>query len=415
MAVYSQFATGGFDDDAIAANESYVGAIGAYQMMEESSMNQNAIFNHVLGCDFVEAQADHGFVSESTLEAVNEASESGIFGKVVAFFQKLIEKIKGIINNMIKKIEAMFTKDGKKLVNKFKKDVQQKMNNGEFTDSFKYKWSKFNESKTPDKTATLKDEFFDVKAKTSTNLTINGVQQKDGWSIAGLLALANKAFEYQNAATTDKSEKENEELQKTYDNAEKYEEHVLNPITSDALSDYKDAALSAWLGQTTSVSDFAKDVDDEFFPDGEEEEEGLTNARLTSIISFLENDSKTVTALNKSKSLTEKKIKNTWIKPAQDINKKMNNLSTKKSFRVTGAMARSCSSNVITMGNALTACSTMIYSAWGAAFKKNYAQCRAVFIKAATYKKKSAKNEAALLEAVVDVSNYEVDQMMPEF
>ena len=90
MAVYSQFATGGFDDDAIAANESYVGAIGAYQMMEESSMNQNAIFNHVLGCDFVEAQADHGFVSESTLEAVNEASEGGIFAKVVAFFQKLV-------------------------------------------------------------------------------------------------------------------------------------------------------------------------------------------------------------------------------------------------------------------------------------------------------------------------------------
>ena len=136
---------------------------------------------------------------------------------------------------------------------------------------------------------------------------------------------------------------------------------------------------------------------------------------MTSIISFLENDSKTVSALNKSKSLTEKHIKNSWIKPAQDINKKMNNLSTKKSFVSFGAYARSYSSNVITMGNALTACTTMIYSAWGAAFKKNYAQCRAVFIKAATYKKKSAKNEAALLEAVVDVSNYEVDQMMPEF
>lgn len=405
MAVYSQFATGGFDDDAIAANESYVGAIGAYQMMEESSMNQNAIFNHVLGCDFVEAQADHGFVSESTLEAVNEASESGIFGKVVAFFQKLIEKIKGIINNMIKKIEAMFTKDGKKLVNKFKKDVQQKMNNGEFTDSFKYKWNRFNESKTPDKTATLDKEFFNVKTKIGNS----------NMSIGGLLRHADQNFREQNTQTTDASDNEKDELQRSYDDAEHNDNHMLSPISSDALSDYKDAALSAWLGKSTSVSDFAKDVDEEFFPDGEEEEEGLTNARLTSIILFLENDSKTVTALSKSKSLTEKHIKNEWIKPAQDINKRMNNLSTKKPFRLVGARARSCSSNVITMGNALTACTTMIYSAWGAAFKKNYAQCRAVFIKAATYKKKSAKNEAALLEAVVDVSNYEVDQMMPEF
>lgn len=405
MAVYSQFATGGFDDDAIAANESYVGAIGAYQMMEESSMNQNAIFNHVLGCDFVEAQADHGFVSESTLEAVNEASEGGIFAKVVAFFQKLVEKIKGIINNMIKKIEAMFTKDGKKLVNKFKKDVQQKMNNGEFTDSFKYKWNKFNESMTPDKTATLNNDFFEVEGKVG----------KATANINTVLRAAKTYFEQQDKAKSDANSTDQDQLQKAYADAERNEEHNLNQMTSDALSDYKDAALSAWLGTSTSVSDFAKDVDETFFPDGEEQEEGLSNARLSSIISFLENDSKTVSALEKSKSLTEKKIKNDWIKPAQEINKKMNNLSSKKSFRLSGAYARSISSNVITMGNALTACSTMIYSAWGAAFKKNYAQCRAVFIKAATYKKKSAKNEAALLEAVVDVSNYEVDQMMPEF
>lgn len=405
MAVYSQFAVGSYDDEAIAANESYVGAIGAYQMMEESSINQNAIFNHVLGCDFVEAQADHGFVSESTLEAVNEASESGIFGKVIAFFQKLIEKIKGIINNMIKKIQAMFTKDGKKLVNKFKKQVQQKINNGEFNDQFKYKWNKFNEAMTPEKTAKLDDKFFNVKAKVGGG----------DYGIRGLLTFASINDQEQDLHKDDATDQDKQDLQDLYDDAEKTDNHSLNQITSDALSDYKDAALSAWLGTSTTVSDFAKDVDEKFFPDGVEQEEGLSNARLSSIISFLENDSKTVSALEKSKSLTEKHIKNKWIKPAQDLNKKMNNLSSKKSFRTSGAIARAVSSNVITMGNALTACSTMIYAAWGAAFKKNYAQCRAVFIKAATYNKKSAKNEAAMLEAVVDVSNYEVDQMMPEF
>ena len=123
MAVYSQFASGSFDGEAIVANESYVGAIGAYQMMEESSMNQHAIFEHVLGCDFVEAQANFGYVSESTYEAINEASGEGIFSKVIAFFKKMIEKIKGIIQNMINKVKAVFTKDGKKLVSKFEKTI----------------------------------------------------------------------------------------------------------------------------------------------------------------------------------------------------------------------------------------------------------------------------------------------------
>lgn len=419
MAVYSQFASGSFDGEAIIANESYVGAIGAYQMMEESSMNQHSIFEHVLGCDFVEAQAYHGYVSESTYEAINEASGEGIFSKVIAFFKKMAEKIKGIIENMINKVKAVFTKDGKKLVSKFKKTINTKMNNGVYNDSFKYKWNKFNEAKTPDKTADLGDTFF------STQAVINSKGSTKKMSISEVLKEAEVFVNDQNKVTTnwdkndeDKKKKYKEALQTQYDAADQKDVHTFNTIKSDELNDYKDAALTAWLGDSTTVSDFAKDADEVFFPDGEEEEEGLTNQRLDSIIKYLEDENKTISALEKSKSLTEKKIRNDWIKKAETIQKDMNKLASRgnnNSFGIAGLNARAYASNVISMGNALTSCSTAIYAAWGAAFKKNYAQCRSVFIKAATYNKKEAKNEAAYLEAVGEVSDYEVNQMIPEF
>lgn len=407
MAVYSQFASGSFDGEAIVANESYVGAIGAYQMMEESSMNQHAIFEHVLGCDFVEAQANFGYVSESTYEAINEASGEGIFSKVIAFFKKMIEKIKGIIQNMINKVKAVFTKDGKKLVSKFEKTINTKMNNGTYDDSFKYKWCEpKNNGKTIDKNATLPDEFFNVEA------AVPGYGKKN---ISDVLKAAEDNFKtHQNWADTPVSDDNKEKLQQGYKDAQDKDDHKYNTIKTDELNDYKDAALTAWLGTSTTVSDFAKDADECFFDD-EDEEEGLTNGRLKEIIEVLKEETKTVNALDKSKSLTEKHIRNQWVKKAEEIQKKMTKASSGNSYRNSSQLARAAATNVISMGNALTACSTSIYAAWGAAFKKNYAQCRSVFIKAATFNKKSAKNEAALLEAVGEVSDYEVDQMIPEF
>lgn len=407
MAVYSQFATGSFDGESIVANESYVGAIGAYQMMAESSMNEHAIFEHVLGCDFVEAQANHGYVSESTLEAVNEASGEGIFSKVVAFFTKLIEKIKGIIQNMIDKISAMFTKDGKKLVNKFKKTINTKMANGTYGENFKYKWSASkNLSKLTD-AQVLDNKVFDVTAKVPDSS--GSATQK---SIGTVLSNSDTYESYSNNNGSSNGVKN--DLQKGYEDAEKNDYHKFNTITNDDLKDYKDKVLTAWLGSNTTVEDFDKDVDEHYFDD-EEEVEGLNNQRLDFIIESLESNSKTISNLEKSKKLTEKKIKNDFIKPAQDRQKKMNKRASAGTMNSDAQAARAAASTVISMGNALNACVSKIFAAWGAAFKKNYSQCRAVYIKAATYNKKTAKNEAALLEAVVEVSNYEVDQMMPEF
>ena len=143
MGTFSQYAMTGATSlgEPIVANESYIGAIGAYECMEESCRNDRAIFEHVLGCDFAEAMANHGAITESDFDVLNEASGTGIFSKVIEFFRKLGEKIKGIIQNAIDKITAMCTKDGKELYNKFKKQINEKMSDGTYSpDHFKYKW-----------------------------------------------------------------------------------------------------------------------------------------------------------------------------------------------------------------------------------------------------------------------------------
>ena len=97
MATFSQYGVGGFSGGTIAADESYIGALGAFQMMEESAQNERAVFEFVLGCDFAEAATNNGVMTESEFEAINEASNGGIFSKVVDFFKRMIEKIKGIL------------------------------------------------------------------------------------------------------------------------------------------------------------------------------------------------------------------------------------------------------------------------------------------------------------------------------
>lgn len=412
MAVYSQFATGGFDGEAIVANESYVGAVGAYQMMQESSMNENAIFNHILGCDFVEAQAGHGFVSESTLEAVNEASAKGIFSKVIEFFKKLGEKIKGIIQNMINKISAMFTKDGKQLVKKFEDTIRKKMSNDTYDDKFKYSWCKpKNGIENPIPTKNVEESIFSTTLKG----TGNGSTQYKGKNIQGILD-ESENFEKshntgKNAPATYKGRENalHAQIEKDRDNESSY----LKPITQDDLDDYKEDILTKLLGKNTDSSSFSKDFDEAVF-DTQETKEGLDGSDLASIKNFLSNESKYSREFDKNKKEVDKAIKNI-INKASKREKTMDKALGAEGVSISTKKAQVTSTSVIKMGNACSACSTAYFSAVGAAIKKHYAQCRAVYIKAATYNKKAAKHEATFMEAVVDVSNYEVDQMMPEF
>lgn len=423
MATFSQYGVGGFSGETIAADESYIGALGAFQMMEESAQNERAVFEFVLGCDFAEAATNNGVMTESEFEAINEASDGGIFGKVVAFFKKMVEKIKGILKNVVDKVKAMCTKDGKELVRKFKDQVNKKVTNGDLRDDhFSYKYCPYkNQLKSPDEIAS----FYSNGLEEMLTTTIKSDNKEfNGRTIETILRNANNNKDVSNRAiekglTSSSSQKMTDDY---YDGKEVkaagetiYGKDASKALTSSEISDYKDDVLSKLLPTATTVSDFAKDFDEYIFDDEETFTDGLNNRHLDNAIDMLQNYEKCTQKIEKAQSTIEKKVKNDYIKPAEKIDKEISRAGKDRNkFFVSSAHARTCAQAVISMGNAVISCIGTATAGYLAAYKKDYKQSRALFIKVATYNKKTAKNEAALLEAYVDVSNDEVDAMMPE-
>lgn len=422
MATFSQYGVGGFSGGTIAADESYIGALGAFQMMEESAQNERAVFEFVLGCDFAEAATNNGVMTESEFEAINEASDSGIFGKVVAFFRKMVEKIKGILKNVVDKVRAMCTKDGKELVRKFKDQVNKKVTNGDLRDGhFSYKYCPYKSNlQSPDDIAQYYtdalNDMLEVKIKSDN-------KDFDNKSIQEILDRANSQEKAHDRDKSFNKGTNQSKLNDYYDGKEiksnsgksvTYEKDASKALTSSEISDYKDEVLSTLISNTT-VSDFAKDFDEYIFDDEETFTDGLNNRHLDNAIDMLQNYEKITQKIEKAQSTSEKKIKNEFIKPAEKIDKEMNRAGKDRTkFYTSSAHARTCAQAVISMGNAVISCIGTVTAGYLAAYKKDYKQSRALYIKVATYNKKAAKNEAALLEAYVDVSNSEVDAMMPE-
>lgn len=417
MATFSQYGVGGFSGETIAADESYIGALGAFQMMEESAQNERAVFEFVLGCDFAEAATNNGVMTESEFEAINEASDGGIFGKVVAFFKKMVEKIKGILKNVVDKIKAMCTKDGKELVRKFKDQVNKKVANGDLRDGhFSYKYCPYKSSlQSPDEIAQFYtdslDKMLGAKIKSDN-------KEFDNKTIREILtASETQKTQHDSMKNTAINKRAQGNLNDYYDGkavGSSYGKDASKALTSSEISDYKDDVLSALMPNTT-VSDFAKDFDEYIFDDEETFTDGLNNRHLDNAIDMLQNYEKITQKIEKAQSTSEKTIKNDYIKPAEKIDKEINRASKDRNhFYINSAHARTCAQAVISMGNAVISCIGTATAGYLAAYKKDYKQSRALYIKVATYNKKAAKNEAALLEAYVDVSNNEVDAMMPE-
>lgn len=418
MGTFSQYAMTGATSlgEPLVANESYIGAIGAYECMEESCRNDRAIFEHVLGCDFAEAMANHGAITESDFDVLNEASGTGIFSKVIEFFKKLGEKIKGIIQNAIDKITAMCTKDGKELYNKFKKKINEKMSDGTYSpDYFKYKFcdrtSNAAKVSIADGGKSFAATLFGITLPKCENEIISGNSitgiMQDGVHLKGYNTpkTLSQAVEDADKAKADSKSRQNK--LDAYNREEKY----TKSITSSEISEYKDSLCSAII-PNSEMSSFAKDYDEYVF-ESEDEKEGFTDTQYKFCQEKLSNHTKTTNNLDKEKRLFDKEIRNV-IKEAQNAQKTLTKISQDGRMSMAGATARTCAATVITMGNAISAVGNSAYAAELAAIKKDYKQARSLWIKAATFTKKTAKNEAALLEAYDEVSDYEVDQMMPE-
>lgn len=405
MGVYSQYAASVAESSVGFADESYAGVAGAYRMMEESAINSHSIFEAVIGRDYVEAYnaINPSIVSESDLEAVNEASIGEIWSKVVAFIQKIWQKLLGILKSIKDRIAAVFIRDGKELVNKYKKDILTKVTNGDFTDKFKFKWKNAGKSRVSDLGKSLEGLLIGSEAGDKLAENLDNANKS-----LGLHDILGNNDNY--SGRTKEGRQSIADVNSSVDGDEKVKN--VAPYTSDAISDITESTLGYILSggngnSAVSKKEFPKEFHDMWF----EDEEELDNfaAKVDDVIETLIGAKKGFKNIDDAEKAVNKGFKS-FRKEAEDIQKNMRKLVGKDGNSRFAAIANKQASRATTCLNIISTCSTATISAWTACFKEEVKQARAVWIKAATWRK-TATTESTLLEAVEQVSDFEVEQM----
>lgn len=361
MGIYStnRSSLGMYSSDEVVANENYVGAVGAMQMVIEATQNDHAIFESVLTADFMEAMAIR---EGAEVEIVTEASIGGFFEKIKELVKKAWEKIKGLFATFMAKINNVVIRDNKKFVDKYKKEVLTKN-----LSKMKYKWS---EPKS-----------------------------------AGMGTLLTAVDTYSSGVCSDMfSATTEEDVKKITDRVDD--------------GDYLEDLLGAAVGQSsTTLAEFSKEAHDACFDDIDEEE-GLDSARLTDIMQILTNSSKVLNELKKANTAVDKafnkvlkeidKNRNAIIKtiPGKDETAAQKDAKNLNLTRANGA------TKVV---NAFATASSKISSSIITEIKFHITQCRRVFAQAAAFNAKAVKENAILVEAAGDQAEWEVESSFNDF
>ena len=144
---------------SIPMAEGYDGAVGVAQALIESARNDYAMFRAMLNADARELSLrKSGYVAESEILALQEATGGSIWKKIADLFKKLIAKIKSIFANFLAKFRGLYMKD-KELVKKYGSQVIRKSN----INNLEVKWRKLKSGNT---FATLTD-VYDADASVS--------------------------------------------------------------------------------------------------------------------------------------------------------------------------------------------------------------------------------------------------------
>ena len=123
---------------SIPMAEGYDGTIGCAKALIESAQNDYAMFRAMLESDAKELAAmNNGYVNESEIISLQEATIGGIWNKIKELFKKLIAKIKSIFANFLAKFRSLYMKD-KDLVKTYGQQVMRKSNLGNMS----IKWRK---------------------------------------------------------------------------------------------------------------------------------------------------------------------------------------------------------------------------------------------------------------------------------
>lgn len=123
---------------SIPMAEGYDGTVGVAQALIESARNDYAMFRAMLDADARELSLrKSGYVAESEILALQEATSGSIWNKIAELFKKLIAKIKGIFANFLAKFRGLYMKD-KQLVKTYADQIMRKSNIGKM----EIKWRK---------------------------------------------------------------------------------------------------------------------------------------------------------------------------------------------------------------------------------------------------------------------------------
>ena len=362
-------------DSEIVANESCSGAVGAWAMAEEQEEAQMAMFEAVIGMDFEEAAHKHGLVNESTVEALNEASVKEIADKIIAAIVAFGEKIKGLIMNLVKKFQALFTTDGKKLVKNHEKAINEKMNKGLLTKT-KYKYSEFTAP-----TVKVMEALNETLGKKITDSIIEAARD----NAAGNAGIAGN------------------------------DSNLPKAFTADQLTTEKEAFLSKFTKSSTTVKDFKKDLMETCFADVDEKE-GYDSSMHSKVKEVLVGHKTLMNDLKKQETATNKTIKE-WKTTAAKLQQSLDKAAKGEAYTNSHKRAAGSIGQVQQLLTAASAVTGTAYSSIADAYKKDYAQCRAIWIKmVGTNGKDPAKlDESAILEeAIMENSYYEVDEIWAE-
>ena len=97
---------------SIPMAEGYDGTVGVAQALIESARNDYAMFRAMLDADARELSLrKSGYVAESEILALQEATGGSIWKKIADLFKKLIAKIKSIFANFLAKFRGLYMKD----------------------------------------------------------------------------------------------------------------------------------------------------------------------------------------------------------------------------------------------------------------------------------------------------------------
>lgn len=341
--------------------EGYDCSYGAALALVESARNDLAMFNAMLNVEAAEhriLKESTGYVQEGELQALQEASVSGLWNKIKELFSKLIAKIKAIFHTFLSKVDSLFKTD-KQMVKKYRTEINRKSNLGKM----EVKWRKL---KTPGNLSNYNENYFTVDDKTD---------------VAGVSDLADQ-YETETDARFKK-----------------------------VVNKYIDAAFSA-----DNSSDLRDELFDKYFSDDAPEKYELneTGESMQTIMSFLEDSSKISKAVGKYVSKTTSNLG----KIVKDADKKAKEEADKHGKKDSTGGTVDNSTNVETANHTFAAAQTyesvilVQIAAKQEAFKIVYKQAKAAFMKAIAANDKKLEENALYLDALAEAAENEVEDVI---